>query len=342
MTQSLSVLYTEIRIHDGLYSLNDLHRAAGGEDKHRPTFFLRTDQTKALIEEIENCADMHSKAVATREGRSGGTYACKELVYAYAMWISAKFHLAVIRAFDALVSGGRPEPEPAPALAYASKEQREPLVKAIRRVVKMAERRGRKLGYDEAHAIVNLKLGVADVAHMTVEQVQRGVAIAGEMLEKVVLEGEYLHRDDPEPSADPDSERLTPKERERLLGAMRTALAGLEDGNGAMMALTNRIRVLCRVRNIDDLRRDDLAVVDAELARLREHDLPEYYKFRAEMREFLHREVIGAGTPWTPVVTRKWRARMKKTLPPRPDWLHMAVRELGMSCPLCGEAHGKP
>ncbi len=69
-------------------------------------------------------------------------------------------------------------------------------MKAIRRVVKVAEARGRKLGYDEAHAIVNLKLGVEDVEHMTVEQVQQGIAIAGQMLEKVVLEGEYIHRDD--------------------------------------------------------------------------------------------------------------------------------------------------
>jgi len=36
MTQALTVLNTDIRIHDGLYSLNDLHRAAGGEQKHRP------------------------------------------------------------------------------------------------------------------------------------------------------------------------------------------------------------------------------------------------------------------------------------------------------------------
>lgn len=101
---ALTIANTAIRKVDGLYSLNDLHNAAGGEGKHKPTNFMRLDQTQALIAEIQ-VSDVSLAEKTIHGGQMRGTYVCKELVYAYAMWISAKFHLAVIRAFDALQTG---------------------------------------------------------------------------------------------------------------------------------------------------------------------------------------------------------------------------------------------
>ncbi len=116
---SLVVANTAIRQdREGRYCLNDLHKAAGGEKKHQPSNWLRADQTKELIEELQVEMSVpqirgteENQPVMTYQGGNDiqGTYVCKELVYAYAMWISPRFHLTVIRAFDALVTGSRPE-----------------------------------------------------------------------------------------------------------------------------------------------------------------------------------------------------------------------------------------
>lgn len=98
----------------GRYSLADLHKASGNLAKHKPSNFLRVEQTQELIKEIEQVSDMslsdenhfsnmRSAVKVIHGGNKRGTYAVKEMVYAYAMWISAKFHLMVIRAYDSLV-----------------------------------------------------------------------------------------------------------------------------------------------------------------------------------------------------------------------------------------------
>ena len=97
-----------VRQHNGLFSLNDLHKASGGEENFKPAFFLRNDQAKALIAEIAKGADLHL-FLNTTKGRNGSTYACRELVIAYAAWISAAFHLKVIRVFLAVTA---PQPTP--------------------------------------------------------------------------------------------------------------------------------------------------------------------------------------------------------------------------------------
>ena len=97
-----------VREVDGnLYNLNDLHKAAclagkADKDKHSPKYFMRSAQVSDLVAEIMKGAKSSPFKKVT--GRSGGTYVCKELVYAYAMWVSPEFHLKVIQCFDSVVS----------------------------------------------------------------------------------------------------------------------------------------------------------------------------------------------------------------------------------------------
>ena len=101
----LTILNNSIRNIDNLYSLNDLHKASGGADKHSPFRFMRNEQTKDLISEINS---QTPNLVASKIIRGGsdltvrGYWVCEELVLSYAMWISSKFHLVVLRAFLAM------------------------------------------------------------------------------------------------------------------------------------------------------------------------------------------------------------------------------------------------
>lgn len=118
---ALTLGTTSIRQLDGLYSLNDLHAASGGDKNQQPANFLRLDQTQALIGEIQS-SEMRSAHKTINGGKDRGTYVCRELVYAYANWISAAFYLKMIRAFDApqapapVEAPKPPQALPAPAI----------------------------------------------------------------------------------------------------------------------------------------------------------------------------------------------------------------------------------
>ena len=104
---NLTILKTSIRQSDNLYSLNDLHVASGSENRHNPSLFMTNQQTKDLIAEIDNSSVAGNPASVkiVRGGRNPelqGTWVCEELVLSYAMWISPKFHLIVLRAFLAM------------------------------------------------------------------------------------------------------------------------------------------------------------------------------------------------------------------------------------------------
>lgn len=183
-----SIVISDIKIHmdaEGRYSLNDLHKASGKEDKHQPAFFMRRNETIELINEIFNSANMQNKnPVDSKKGRYGGTYVCKELVYSYAMWISAAFALKVIRAYDALVTGNANE---ALRIAKTTVSERTPLRDAVNMLV------GKKgLRYDDAYNMVHQRFGIDSIDELSLDQIPQAV----EYIHRVVLDGEYIQRED--------------------------------------------------------------------------------------------------------------------------------------------------
>ena len=63
----------------GRYCLNDLHKAAGGEERHTPNRFTRSESYKSLIDELT--PDLAFAPVESiRGGKNPGTYGCKEII----------------------------------------------------------------------------------------------------------------------------------------------------------------------------------------------------------------------------------------------------------------------
>jgi hypothetical protein len=109
----------------GRFSLTDLWRASQTAENKKPYFWLRTDSTKEIIQELVNEKQKHNTSVMLDSKHNTsviqhntpvqncisythpintvngvGSFGCRELVYSYAMWISPAFHLKVIRAYD--------------------------------------------------------------------------------------------------------------------------------------------------------------------------------------------------------------------------------------------------
>ena len=179
-----SIVISDIKIHkdaEGRYSLNDLHKAAGKEHRHLPNYWFELQQAKELIEEILNTGfPVIKNPVDSKKGRYGGTYVCKELVYSYAMWISAAFALKVIRAYDALVTGDVNE---AVRIARTTVNERTPLRDAVNMLV------GKKgLRYDDAYNMVHQRFNIDSIDELELEQ----IPLAVEYVHRMALEGEFL------------------------------------------------------------------------------------------------------------------------------------------------------
>lgn len=163
--------------HNDFYSLNDLHRVSGGENRHRPTFFLQNQETQELIAELEK---ENTVAYHTKQGKQGGTYACRELVIRYGMWISPKFSLMVIRAFDAMNTGAIPCLPP-----KSTSHDRTPLRQAVTAL-------SAKLGFihSEAYALVHQYMGVEHIDEIALHDLPRAVEYVHRLMMRQPAHGE--------------------------------------------------------------------------------------------------------------------------------------------------------
>ena len=175
MNAQISVANVSVRQFNGLYSINDLHRAAGKERKHEPHAWLRSQQAIELIKELEktqNCV------IQSKQGL--GTFVSKELVVHYGMWISPAFSLKVIRAFldtQEAVSGS-PKLE-----TQTTIDERRGLVDAVKL---LASRCG--IDYSAAYRMVHQRFGVAHIDQIAAPLLPAAVAY----VHSLVLQGRSL------------------------------------------------------------------------------------------------------------------------------------------------------
>ena len=167
----IQISNVSIRQHNGLYSLNDLHRAAGGENRHKPSLWTSNQQTIELIKEVEKAGN---PAILSKQGL--GTFVCKELVIHYGMWISPSFSLQVIRTFLAVQEQGSLK-------SQTTTDQRTPLRQAVSALVG-----ARGIDYSTAYKMVNQRFGVSAIEEIPLDLLPAAV----EYVHRLTLTGEVL------------------------------------------------------------------------------------------------------------------------------------------------------
>ena len=186
---AISISNVAIRQNDSrFFNLNDLHKAAGNSKLHQPANWLRNQQTQELIAEIE--AEGGKACEVINGGKNRGTFVCKELVYAYATWISAKFFLLVIRTFDQVANGYQIGQK-------TTADDRTGLRQAVAALV------GRKgIDYSSAYSMIHQRFNVEAIEDIPAEKLPEAVAYAHALTLHTGLTGEVLDRE-PLPAPQP-------------------------------------------------------------------------------------------------------------------------------------------
>lgn len=151
----LSVVGVDIAQDDhGRYSLNDLHRAAGGDKRHQPSDFLRSESVRAFIAELDTTPENPGVAAVQtiNGGNAPGTYGARLVVLRYAAWIAPAFEAQVYRCFDEVTQDR--------AGAYRVSDD----ARRVREVFAAAAMPSRAMGLKGAARVESVRAVVADIA----------------------------------------------------------------------------------------------------------------------------------------------------------------------------------
>lgn len=159
----------------GRFCLNNLHQASGGERKNQPQYFLENKQTQELVQALIDTGIPVSPVEVVRGGLNQGTYAVKQIVYAYAMWISPSFNLKVINTFDALIT------------------QRPQLPQSFSEALQLAADQARKIEEDKPKVEYYEKIVVRDTL-LNASQVAQKIQMSAVKMNRILESLNVYHR----------------------------------------------------------------------------------------------------------------------------------------------------
>ncbi len=140
----------------------------------------------------------------------------------------------------------------------------------------------------------------------------------------VYVTGMELHCAPSTPVADPnDYERISSKQRDEIAQEVHYCLSGWVFGDNDTVQVYNTLHVAFHIRNITDLPVEEFDHCLILIAAIKETYMLPFLILVNEAKRSLFEDHLRAGVPWTPHITRQWKAKTKAALPARPDWIAM-------------------